>query len=351
MIRQMRLLLAICLTALALAGCSSLPDRGAARLEFEAPMDVNSSQEWHVSLGVRNVGEEPFRDNEFFGTVMELRDSAGDEVGRIQVTNLWDLEPDQCAWPASFRAQLAPGAYTLTWGAPDYGGVVVRFTIVELDDWLYLGEEWIQTAEGAPVQDEREHDAFRSLVSLAKVNLAQRLGIDPGAVIVREIAETMFSDPGLGLANPGTGYARPLTPGYVIKLEANDEVYCYHASDERLVFAPVEGEPARGSVSIDSVTVTAGQEVVVRGHSTLPEGTCLGTELWANGELQDWWPGGICVPVEGGMWEMVVPLGRDQAPAELDVSAQYMLRAFQQDGPNVVSVFGFDLAAPPTPEP
>jgi len=346
-----RFLLIAVLTAGTLCGCGMVGGREAARLEFEAPMNVDSSQQWHVSLGVRNAGEKPFRDYEFFDGVMELRDSTGEEVGRIQVVHLWDLEADECAWPASLRAELAPGAYTLTWGAPGHGGIVVRFTIVELDDWVYLGEEWIETVEGEPVQDERERGAFRSVVSLAKVNLAQRLGIDPDAVTVREIAETTLADPAQGLADPGTSCARPLTTGYVIKLEANDEVYCYHASDERLVFAPVEGEPPRGSVRIDSVTVTACQEMVVRGHSTLPEGTCLGTELWADGELQGWWPGGICVPVEDGKWEMVVPLGGDQAPGELDVSAQYMLRAFEQDGPNVVSVFGFDLAGPPTMEP
>jgi hypothetical protein len=48
---------------------------------------------------------------------------------------------------------------------------------------------------------------------------------------------------------------------------------------------------------------------------------------------------------------MVVRLGEDAVPEELDRSAQYMLRVFQHNGPNIVGVFAFDLAGPPTAEP
>jgi hypothetical protein len=48
---------------------------------------------------------------------------------------------------------------------------------------------------------------------------------------------------------------------------------------------------------------------------------------------------------------MAVQLGTSESPAELDRSAQYMLRVFQQNGPNIVAVFAFDLAGPPTAEP
>ena len=99
------------------------------------------------------------------------------------------------------------------------------------------------------------------------------------------------------------------------------------------------------------VQMTAGEQIAVRGQSTLPEGTCLGSELWADGELQAWWPAETCVPVESGAWQMAIQLGTSEVPAELDPSAQYMLRVYQQNGPDIVSVFPFDLAGPPAPEP
>ena len=71
----------------------------------------------------------------------------------------------------------------------------------------------------------------------------------------------------------------------------------------------------------------------------------------SDGENQAWWPGEACVAVENGMWQMVARLGEGEVPAELDRSAQYMLRVFQQNGPNIVAVFAFDLAGPPTAEP
>jgi hypothetical protein len=314
-------------------------------------MDVNSRQQWHVSLGVWNLGEETLRAHQAFNGTMELHDSMGEEVGRIQVSTLWDLEPDQPAWPASCRSKLAPGAYTLTWSAPDYGGVVVDFTIIELDGWLYLGEEWIRTVGGELLPDDRDYGAFRSLVSLAGVDLAQRLGIDPETVTVEEIKGSEFPDASLGVPEPSKTYAHVLTPGYNIKLVADGEVYEYRASSERLVFVPHEGEAPQGSISIVGVQVIAGEQIIVHGRSTSPDGTCLETELYADGQLQPWWPTKTCVPVEDGTWQISVPLGKGEAPVELDASVQYVVRAYQRHGPNIVSVFPFNVAGPPTPMP
>jgi hypothetical protein len=114
---------------------------------------------------------------------------------------------------------------------------------------------------------------------------------------------------------------------------------------------PREGEAPQGSITIEGVQVTTGEQIIVHGQSTLLDGTCLGSELWADGENQAWWPGEDCVAVENGAWQMAVQLGTSESPAELDRSAQYMLRVFQQNGPNIVAVFAFDLAGPPTAEP
>jgi hypothetical protein len=117
--------------------------------------------------------------------------------------------------------------------------------------------------------------------------------------------------------------------------------------------ASFSGQPgtAPNRITIEGVQVTAGEQIVVHGQSTLSDGTCLGSELWADGELQAWWPSVICVPVHKGAWEMNVRLGSGEVPAVLDPSAQYMLRVYQQNGPDIVSVFAFDLAGPPAPEP
>jgi len=162
---------------------------------------------------------------------------------------------------------------------------------------------------------------------------------------------TEFPDASLGVPEPGKMYAQVITPGYVIRLAVEGAVTKYHGTGDRVVLVPDEGITPQGSITIEGVQVTAGERITVRGRSTLPDGTCLGTELWADGELQTWWPGDTCVPVQDGAWQLSVLLGQDGAPVELNATAQCMVRAYQQNGPNIVSVFPFDLAGPPTPNP
>jgi hypothetical protein len=80
--------------------------------------------------------------------------------------------------------------------------------------------------------------------------------------------------------------------------------------------------------------------VVVRGTSSLDADACIQTELWAGGVPVDWWPAEACAVVEGGGWELVVPL---EGAQELRPGVQYMVRAYQAGGPDVVSTFPFDL--------
>lgn len=351
MYKRLFSLLAFIAMITVLAGCGVSAGSDTAQLAFEAQMQVDSAQQFHVSLGVRNVGQTRYRDYQSFSAAMELRDDAGQTLGSVSVATLWELAPGNAGWPAAYASKLPAGAYQLTWGARDGGGIVVDFTIVELDGWLYLGEQSIQSTGGGTPEDSREYGALQSLVDLARVNLAQKLGVETETVAVHSIEETEFSDASLGVPQPDKLYAQVITPGYAIRLVVEGQVYEYHASDERLVFAPPEGQARRGDIAIEGVQVAAGEQIVVHGQSTLPNGTCLASELWADGELQAWWPGETCVTVQKGAWQMTVRLGSDEVPAELDPSAQYMLRVYQQNGPNIVAVFAFDLAGPPAAAP
>jgi hypothetical protein len=89
------------------------------------------------------------------------------------------------------------------------------------------------------------------------------------------------------------------------------------------------------------------------GVSTARDATRLEfrASMNVNSKQQPWWPTETCVPVEDAIWQISVPLGGGEAPVELDASVQYVVRAYQQDGPNIVSTFAFDVAGPPTPSP
>jgi len=126
------------------SGCTaSTPENTATALRFEAQMEVNSEQEFHVSLGIRNRGPIAFSGDESFTGQMELSfvdgDRAGEPRARAEITRLAALEPNQTSWPMAYRCKLDPGAYRLTWGAEGYGTTTVEFKIVEREGRLYLG--------------------------------------------------------------------------------------------------------------------------------------------------------------------------------------------------------------------
>jgi len=197
-----------------------------------------------------------------------------------------------------------------------------------------------------PEETAPAEDASAALVDAAKADLVQRLDIDLNLIVVESVTPTEFSDASLGVPQPGQMYAQVITPGYVIALTVDGKTYRYHAANGRVVAVPPEKDvSSSGDIAIESVNVTA-ERVSVRGTSSLPEGTCLNTELWADGAPLAWWPVDTCAKVKSGDWMLEVPLDADQA---LEAGVQYMVRAYLPGGPNIVSTFPFDLSGPPAP--
>jgi hypothetical protein len=139
----LRFVLVLVLASAIAAGCSaSRTEQAVPDLDFEVRMQVNAAQEFHASLGIENRGSAPFAGDKTFGGEMELRYADGPQAGelraRAEIAQLSKLKSGDTAWPLTWRAHLDPGAYTLTWGAEDYGFSSVEFQIVERDGRLYL---------------------------------------------------------------------------------------------------------------------------------------------------------------------------------------------------------------------
>jgi len=75
---------------------------------------------------------------------------------------------------------------------------------------------------GVNVSSAAEAEAY------AKKDLAARLGISPGNIIVAESGEATWPDASLGMPEPGQMYAQMLTEGFRIVLEAGGKRYEYH---------------------------------------------------------------------------------------------------------------------------
>jgi hypothetical protein len=103
-------------------------------------------------------------------------------------------------------------------------------------------------------------------------------------------------------------------------------------------------------IMIDKVRVNEGNGVYVSGRSTLPNGECVQTELLVDQQPASWWPRNVCIQIDSGQWEILVALGMNGAPAQLDPNAAYLIHAWWPTHPDTTFTrFPFDLKGPASP--
>lgn len=71
---------------------------------------------------------------------------------------------------------------------------------------------------------------LQSLVDKARDDLSHQLAIAPDQINLVEVTEVEWSDSSLDCPQPGMSYLQVITPGYKILLQANEQMYEYHAS-------------------------------------------------------------------------------------------------------------------------
>ncbi len=190
-----------------------------------------------------------------------------------------------------------------------------------------------------------------TVVELARADLATHLSVEPEDITLLDVLGTEFADSSLGVREPGAQYLQIITPGYRVRLVAEDKVYVYHGTPERVVRVPQEQARPAAPITIEQVQVTP-THVAISGRSALPNGTYIETELLINGQPTDWWPSDQPAKVKDGSWRLTVALGGADTPSTLDTAALYTLHARHAGDPSIASEpFCFDLAGPRTPEP
>ncbi len=78
-------------------------------------------------------------------------------------------------------------------------------------------------------------------------DLARRLGIDVSEVAIINSEPQEWPDSGLGCPAPGMNYLTVITPGFLINLEADGEIYAYHTDQTgNFVLCGQDGRPFTG---------------------------------------------------------------------------------------------------------
>ena len=103
-------------------------------------------------------------------------------------------------------------------------------------------------------------------------------------------------------------------------------------------------------LTADHFQTKDGEYVHFCGHSKLPEGTYLQTQLYIRSqEPEPWWPADKYIKVQDGRWQINVRLGEDGAPQALLIGPTYVFKVWEKDNPSVIATFSFDLTPPPSP--
>ncbi len=74
------------------------------------------------------------------------------------------------------------------------------------------------------------------LVQKAVEDLSQRLGLDPQQIRLLSVEDVQWRDSSLGCPKPGMNYLMVITPGHLIRLEAEGQVYEYHTDEKRVIY-------------------------------------------------------------------------------------------------------------------
>lgn len=105
-------------------------------LNFFAIVKNATGGEFQMEIGISGVNVVP--QDESFAGLWELRDEDGNLRASGEIPQLAQMVGENVL--VSWKGELEPGQYELTWGAPNYGGLVKAFSVVNEGGSLRLGD-------------------------------------------------------------------------------------------------------------------------------------------------------------------------------------------------------------------
>jgi len=100
-------------------------------------------------------------------------------------------------------------------------------------------------SDGKPF-DNTAFGEYFDLFMAARADLVNRQGVHIDQIKMYSLQRVEWSDTSLGVPQGDMMYAQVITPGFVLVLEAQGELFTYHTSIDRVVYAPRPGEVVTG---------------------------------------------------------------------------------------------------------
>jgi hypothetical protein len=104
---------------------------------------------------------------------------------------------------------------------------------------LALGCNTNDNATDQPDKPTPASSDIESILPAAKQDLAQRLDVPVGEIVLVSVADIEWSNTSLGCPESGSFYAQVITPGYIIILSFDGKTYEYHSdTTSAVVYCP-----------------------------------------------------------------------------------------------------------------
>lgn len=178
-------------------------------------------------------GQAPDEAEETIAAVQQdLAARLGISPDQIQVVSAEAVDwPDAslgCPQPGMSYAQVVTPGYLIVLEAD---GEEYEYHSGGIDTWILCerGKDGGGEATDVPAK-------AQPLVEKAKQDLSQRLAVPQNQIVVELVEAVEWRDSSMGCPKPGFQYLQVITPGYLIRLSVDGQIYEYHTDDENIVY-------------------------------------------------------------------------------------------------------------------
>lgn len=177
----------------------------------------------------------------------ELAERLGIATDAIEVTSVepvqWSDTSLGCPKPGMAYATVITAGYKIVLEAE---GKMYEYH-TGADNFVLCQDTSTSGLEEQPAHPVNLDSELAALVEEAKKDLSGRFDAAVGDIVLQSAEAVQWRDSSLGCPKPGMNYLMVITPGYLIKLEANGMTYEYHTDKNKVFYcekpqAPLELE-------------------------------------------------------------------------------------------------------------